>query len=96
MTVTPLFSAGTVGSDETICSGGSPAIKSYTGGSGGGTLGYQWYSKAGNSNPSSGGTLITGATSSTYTPPTGLTATTSYNVYVTPTCGTAARNNSGR
>ncbi|WP_291130980.1 PKD-like domain-containing protein [Flavobacterium sp. UBA7682] len=52
---------------QNICVGGiiSALTISYNGGVG--TAGYQWYSNTSNSN--SGGTLITGATSATYTPP---------------------------
>lgn len=45
-----------------------------------GTLSYQWYSNTTNS--TTGGTLITGATSATYTPPTSAVGTTYYYVVV--------------
>ena len=57
---------------------------------------YQWYSKSGvvsapTGSSTSGWTLITGATSNTYDPPT-LFSSTSYACFVTPlsTCGNAA------
>jgi gliding motility-associated-like protein len=60
---------------QTICNGGTSAALTvaYTGGTG--TASYQWYSNATSSN--TGGTLIAGATTSTYTP-TGLTTGTYY------------------
>lgn len=45
-----------------------------------GTLSYQWYSNTTNS--TTGGTLITGATSATYTPPASSVGTTYYYVVV--------------
>jgi hypothetical protein len=65
---------------QTICSGGTPSeIGSSTDASGGGgSIGYTWRSSAdGYTN------AIAGATSSTYTPPSGLTSTTSYRRYAT-------------
>ena len=48
-------------------------------------LTYQWYSNSSNSN--SGGLSISGATSSTYTPPTSTVGTKYYYVKVNGTCG---------
>ena len=48
-----------------------------------GTLSYQWYSNTTNS--TTGGTLISGATSATYTPPTSAVGTTYYYVVVSDT-----------
>ncbi|MDO3410550.1 S-layer homology domain-containing protein [Saccharibacillus sp. CPCC 101409] len=48
-----------------------------------GTLSYQWYSNATNS--STGGSAISGATSATYSAPTGTAGTTYYYVVVTNT-----------
>jgi len=63
VTVTPTFSAGSIsGGGGTICSGSDPGNMTYSGGSGGGTLGYQWYSKLGTGGPTTSDTLITGAT----------------------------------
>ncbi len=51
---------------QTLCVGGTiPLNIAFSGGAG--TASYQWYSNTSNSN--SGGTLISGATSATYTPP---------------------------
>jgi large repetitive protein len=50
-----------------------------------GTVSYQWYSNAVAWN--SGGTLIAGATSSSYTPPTAAPGVTYYYATVTSTCG---------
>jgi PKD repeat protein len=60
---------------QTICDGGTATALTvaYTGGTG--TASYQWFSNTTASN--TGGTLITGATTSTYTP-TGLTVGTYY------------------
>jgi len=66
---------------QTFCAGGSvsaPLSVSYTGGTG--TATFQWYSNTTNS--TTGGTLITGATNSNYTPPAFATAG-NYYYYVT-------------
>ncbi|MFF2886624.1 S-layer homology domain-containing protein [Paenibacillus sp. NPDC057967] len=52
-----------------------------------GSLSYQWFSNTTNSN--SGGTLIAGANSATYSPPTGTTGLTYYYVVVTNTNASA-------
>ena len=49
-----------------------------SGGTGTPTLLYQWYYNATNSNTISGATIVSGATSSTYTPPTTATGTRYY------------------
>jgi len=78
---------------QTICDGGTATALSvaYTGGTG--TPSYQWYSNAANS--TTGGTLIAGATASTYTP-TGLVAGTYYYYCIITlsgsACGTATSN----
>ena len=62
---------------QSLCVGAtiaSPLTVSYSGGTG--TAAYQWYSNTANSNI--GGTLITGAISSSYTPPVFTTAGTTY------------------
>lgn len=70
-------SGGTIGSDQTICSGGDPAaFTNNTSASGSGTLTYQWQS--GTTDCSSGFSNIAGAMSATYNPPAGLTQTTYY------------------
>ena len=91
VTATATFSAGTItGGGGSACGTIDPGAMTYSGGSGGGTLTYQWYSKVGTGGPGVGDSKITGATSASYDPPAGLIQTTTYNIQVTPTCGTAA------
>ncbi len=72
---------------ETYCNGTSATALSVTVPSAGGSsYSYQWYSNAANSN--SGGTLITNATSASYTPPTTSNGTTYYYCVVSG-CGTS-------
>ncbi|MGV3529586.1 MAG: beta strand repeat-containing protein [Flavisolibacter sp.] len=59
----------------------------------GSNLAYQWYSNASASN--SGGTLLTGATGSTYTPSTAAAGTLYYYVVVSGDCGTVTSTVSG-
>lgn len=54
-------------------------------------LSYQWYSNSSASN--SGGTLISGANSSSYTPPTNTVGTKYYYVVVSGTCGAPVTSN---
>ncbi|HMX40455.1 MAG TPA: hypothetical protein PKD78_09010, partial [Saprospiraceae bacterium] len=69
--------AGVVGSDQTICSGGNPAAFTVTTPATGlGTLTYQWQSST--TSCSTGFADISGATSATYDAPAGLTTTTYY------------------
>ena len=79
--------AGSVGTDHEICSGGTPStLTNITLPSGGtGALTYQWQSQ-----PMCTGAWsdISGATSSTYTPPAGLTETTCFRRGATNDCGT--------
>ncbi len=77
---------------QTQCIGGSFSAMSVTA-TGTGTLTYQWYSNASASN--SGGTLIGGATSSTYTPPATSVGTTYYYCIVSGTCANATSAVSG-
>ncbi|NAS14461.1 Ig-like domain-containing protein, partial [Poritiphilus flavus] len=77
LTVTVPLSAGSINGAQTICYNGDPSTlgntSSASGGSGGYT--YQWqYSN----NGSSGWTNISGATSTTYNPPGGLTSSRWY------------------
>jgi hypothetical protein len=75
---------GTVGSDQTICSGGDPAAFTETGAAtGSGALTYQWQSNT----TGCGGVFsnIAGATATTYDPPAGLVQTTYYRRVVTST-----------
>ncbi len=76
----------------TECIGGTAQL-SVTATGGTPSLNYQWYSGATNSN--TGGTLIEGATSDTYTPPSTLAGTLYYYVIVSATgngCGSATSN----
>jgi hypothetical protein len=61
--------------------------------SGSGTLSYQWYRNSTSSNTN--GTLISGATASSYIPLTSSPGTTYYYVGVSETCGSASSNTSG-
>ncbi|NLN79490.1 MAG: hypothetical protein GX141_11295, partial [Armatimonadetes bacterium] len=91
VTATANFSVGTItGGGGSACGTIDPGAMTYGGGSGGGALTYQWYSKIGTDGPDASDTLIAGATNASYDPPAGLAQTTTYNVQVTPTCGTAA------
>ena len=78
--VQPQLTIDTTASDQIICVGGevSPLEASYTGGTG--NPSYQWYSNTSNSN--TGGTIITGATSASYTP-TNFTSVDELYYYVT-------------
>ncbi|WP_185146903.1 DUF6923 family protein [Chryseobacterium echinoideorum] len=64
---------------QNVCLNGTPQTL-VASASGTGTLSYQWYSNTTNSNI--GGTLISGATSSTYNPPTSVAGTKYYYVVV--------------
>ena len=78
VTISPLPTVATQPTpSQNLCVGitiSSPLSVSYTGGNG--TATYQWYSNT--SNATTGGTLISGATNSTYTPPVYVTATVYY------------------
>jgi hypothetical protein len=88
------FTSGEISATgQTICSGGTPSvIGSTTASSGGdGTITYSWRSSS-----DSYVAAISGATSSTYTPPSGLTSTTSYRRYANDgTCNTSATVSTG-
>ena len=74
-----LTSGGTISGNQSICSGGDPAVFASTvlpSGGSGGTITYQWQSATTNTEASFSD--ISGATSATYDPPTGLTSTTYY------------------
>ncbi|MGP8217691.1 MAG: fibronectin type III domain-containing protein [Bacteroidia bacterium] len=78
---------------QNICQGGSATALSVS--VTGTSPTYQWYSNAANSNI--GGKLIAGATSSTYTPPTGTLGTTYYYCIISGAapCGSVTSNVSG-
>lgn len=88
-TVTPVTcSTPTVGTSpsttvQNLCGGASATTLSVSA-TGAATLTYQWYSNTANSN--SGGTLIAGATSSSYTPSTAVSGTLYYYCEVGSTC----------
>ena len=71
---------------QTVCQSATPTDISVT--ATGTSPTYQWYSNVSNSN--SGGTLISGSISNTYTPITTIASTTYYYCVVTGTCGTVA------
>lgn len=70
---------------SSVCLNGSATVLSVTLSSTSGTPTYQWYSNVSNSN--SGGTLIVGATSSTYNPPTTTLGTLYYYCVITLSSG---------
>ena len=74
ITVTPALVAGTIGSDQTLCAGVTPAALTSTAAASGGTgtIAYQWESSADNAT----WTTIAGATSPDYAP--GVLAATTY------------------
>ena len=75
--------SGTIGNDQTICSGGDPdSFVALVGATGSGTLSYQWQTSA---NGTTSWTNILGATSSVYDVPTGQLTTRYYRVIVTST-----------
>jgi len=75
---------GTVGSDQTICSGGDPAVFTESVAStGSGALTYQWQSST--TSCAAGFSNIAGATGTTYDPPSGLAITTFYRRVTTST-----------
>ncbi len=88
ITVSDAISGGGISSNQTICTGGDPvAFTNTTLPSGGnGTWAYQWQKSTGS------WTDISGATSSTYDPPTGLTENTQYRRKETNNCGTLYSN----
>ncbi len=94
VTVLPALNRGTVSNtSETICFGGDPSnINLSTAPSGGaGTFNFQWYYQDGTPGcPSSGSgtagwTAISGATTNSYDPPSGLGTTRTYALQVDPT-----------
>ena len=94
VTVRSAFTTGDISSTgQSICSGGTPTeIGSTTAASGGdASITYSWRSSS-----DSYSAAIDGATSATYTPPSGLTVTTSYRRYANDgTCNTTATVSTG-
>jgi gliding motility-associated-like protein len=79
-----MVSAGTLGTSQTVCSGGNPnAFTATTAPSGSGTLTYQWQSST--LGPNAGFAPIPGATTVSYDPPAGISTTTYYQLVVTST-----------
>ena len=67
--------AGSIGFSQTICNGGDPSlIVNVSSGTGAGSVTYQWQSSTNNTSWSN----ISGANSSSYDPPSGLTVSTYY------------------
>jgi gliding motility-associated-like protein len=66
---------------QTLCSNAIPTDLVVAAIGGNGSFNYQWYSNTLNS--TTGGTLLTGATSASYTPPTGAVGTTFYYCLIT-------------
>jgi uncharacterized protein (TIGR02145 family) len=90
------FVAGSLASgNQTLCNGGDPSAIAFSVAPSGGTgYGYQWYFQAGiatapTGSVTTGWTLITGATASSYDPPTGLAASRSFACMVSATGVTA-------
>ncbi len=94
VSVNPAFEKGTIASSgETICSGGTPTLIGISNAASGGdgVITYSWRSSADGYNAA-----IVSASSSTYTPPAGLTNTTSYRRYVNDgTCNTSPVSSNG-
>lgn len=66
---------------STVCLGGNPAVLSFTVTNGVGTPTYQWYSNTNNS--TMGGTLISGAATANYSPPTNAAGNAYYYCIIT-------------
>ena len=85
VTVNPVLVAGSISGDQSIVSGGDPTVLSSTGSASGGSgsYAYQWQYSA---NGSGGWTNISGATSTSYDPPSGLNVERWYRRAVTSLC----------
>ncbi|WP_445752811.1 PKD domain-containing protein, partial [Polaribacter sp.] len=79
VTVTPQLTIDSVATNQTICVGGTASEFEVSFSGGTGTPSYQWFSN--NTNSNSGGNIISGATSATYTPPS-FNAVGSFYYYV--------------
>src|SRR5205823_870470 len=83
VTVNPV-TPGTISADQTLCTGGNPAIfTSVTAATGSGSITYQW--QLSTTSCGAGFSDIAGATAATYDPPAGLTQTTYYHRVATST-----------
>jgi hypothetical protein len=86
-----IISAHPSTSTQNVCINGTTTALSVA--VSGTSITYQWYSNTTSSN--SGGTLISGATSSTYTPPSNVAGTKYYYCYVTNSTSNGTSNVSG-
>lgn len=77
--------------DQNLCINGTSTV--LTTSALGTSVTYQWYKNTSNSNV--GGTIISGATANTYTPPTNIAGTSYYYVVVSSSLGTSTSNVSG-
>jgi len=87
----PVITAHPSTGTQNICINGSATTLSVT--ATGSSITYQWYSNTTASN--TGGTIISGATSASYTPPTHTAGTRYYYCYVTNATGNQTSNVSG-
>lgn len=93
VTVQSVPTNGTIGSDQTICNGGDPALFTSGGaGTGDGSITYQWQSSV---SPFSTWSDIGGATDATYDRPSGLTVTTQYRRQTVSTLNSVACRSTG-
>jgi hypothetical protein len=77
VTVQNTVTAGSIAANQTICSGGDPAVfTSTTNGTGSGSITYRWERNTNLTTPS--WTTVPGQTSATYDVPNGLTVTTQF------------------
>lgn len=90
--VTTSLAGGAIAGTQSICSGGTPTLLTSNTPASGGTvsqsLTYQW--QVSTTNCVAGFVNIAGATTATYTPPSGLTQTSYYRRRVTDACGDVA------
>jgi hypothetical protein len=87
VTVQLVPTAGSITASQTICYNGDPLLfTSSSNGTGSGVISYIWQSSTDNSNFSN----ISGATSATYDPPSGLTVTTYYRRITVATLNSVA------
>jgi gliding motility-associated-like protein len=85
ITVNPAPTITAHPSPSTICQGGTPNVLSVSISNTTGTIGYQWYSNTVNNTTT--GTVITGETNSSYTPPSTVVGTIYYYCIITLSSG---------
>jgi len=83
----PTFITNLTAGSETVCQNTTATTLSVAASN----VTYQWYQNTTNSN--SGGTAISGATTNSYTPPTGTVGTTYYYVLITNSSGCSVASN---